>query len=138
MDKTAGTIFLYNKQEKKITYNRQHKFDFECISKRSIHEQSHDALLGHLSGPYVLIAPPSRDPWAEESHAQPNSKRFLVHHQKESQKESISFHLVFPHFATLTEQKQNPNQRICKNTGESRQTHHRIVLCVPAHVRAAK
>lgn len=51
------------KQEKKIAYIRQQEFDFECISRRSIHEQSHDTLLGHLFGPYVLIAPPSPDLW---------------------------------------------------------------------------
>lgn len=54
-----------NKQEKKIASIRQQEFDIECISRRSIHERSHDSLLGHLSGPYVLIAPPPQ-PWPQD------------------------------------------------------------------------
>lgn len=57
------TMVSGNKQEWKITYIQQHQFDFECISRRSIHEQSRDSPSGHLSGPCVLIAPPSPDLW---------------------------------------------------------------------------
>lgn len=52
-----------NEQERKIAYIQQQEFDFECASRRSIHERSRDSLLGHLSGPCVLIAPPSPDLW---------------------------------------------------------------------------